>query len=182
MSSSTDTDDVKRNTGIRLRLIWDGCVLVGAIWYLSQAMSLSNLDGAFPRLVGWTIIGLVTVDIISSVLKDRFSRSSLAEPQKETRSEAKTHGETKFRNGAALRLVLAMGVCLAYLALWSLLGYILDTILGLTFGPLAVGLRFKYIPFCIMLGIAFSLLMAYLFSVGQVQVLPTGVFGLHIGG
>lgn len=137
-------------------------VLAALAVYAFQFGALEPESALFPRLIGYPVIALAVISIGIQTLP-QLAR---------LRDDEAVSGRVDLS-----RLGVAVALTAAYLLLWDVLGFQLDTLVFLMIAPLLLGFRRPLILLAVAVGTA--LLFAFLFHLGAGAILPAGVLHLR---
>jgi hypothetical protein len=151
----------------RLGAAWDVVVLATTIAYIAESTTYPSSEQTFPRLIAYPVAALAFVSIVRRIPPLRRAAEAAA--------PVEAHAAIDVR-----LLALGIGLAAAYAALWSVLGFALDTVALLVVGPKLLGLGPKGLAACAGIAVAIVVLFSYLFGTSGMGVLPGGVFGWQI--
>jgi len=131
--------------------------------YFFDVPHLDSDSALFPRLMGYPAVAFALVSLVVQTL-----------PPLATIRYAEEDGTDRIR---LHRLGIAVLLPIAYLMLWTPLGFQLDTLVFLILAPLVLNFRRPVI----LVGVAVTTaaLFAFLFHLGGSAVLPAGVLHLE---
>lgn len=152
----------KRTLGIA----WNVLILVALGIYVSRFHVLPATSTLFPRLVTVPMVILALVSLVRQLGNGRHGEGE----QEEEGSSVDLGG-----------LLGAVAAGAVYVLLWTVLGFVLDTVVFIAVVPLLAGFgpwRRRW-PITLGLGLAVAALFLYLFHLGSGSILPGGVW--HVG-
>jgi hypothetical protein len=142
-----------------LRILWNVAIVAGMGVYIARFGKYPLQTTLFPRLVGYPVLVLALFSLgreLIALVGRHASEPRLNLPQ----------------------LALAGAFGLAYLALWQLLGFALDTIWFLTVTPWILSRQTRQLPVYFGVGVATAALFSFLFHLGSGAILPRGIFNV----
>lgn len=126
--------------------------------YFSQFAQLDAQATLFPRLVGYPVAAFVLLSLAIQTLP----------------SLRRLRGDDTAERVRLKPFLAGPALAAGYLALWTPLGFQLDTVVLLIVAPLVLGHSPRRLPLFAAIGVATAVLFAFLFHLGSGAILPTG--------
>lgn len=160
-----------------LGIAWNVVILLALGVYASQFGHIAATSTLFPRLITVPLAVLTLISLVRELLQ----RPQPAEAAPQSLTEAAAEGEADGTDRIDWRALLgAIGLAAVYIALWKLLGFVVDTVIFIAVVPLLYGFgpwRRRW-PLTLGLGLAVAFLFVYLFHLGSGSILPGGFWNV----
>ena len=168
-----------------LGIAWNVVILLALGVYASQFGHIAATSTLFPRLITVPLAVLTLISLVRELLQrpqpGEAAPQSLTEAAPQSLTEAAAEGEADGTDRIDWRALLgAIGLAAVYIALWKLLGFVVDTVIFIAVVPLLYGFgpwRRRW-PLTLGLGLAVAFLFVYLFHLGSGSILPGGFWNV----
>ncbi len=154
-----------------LRVLWNLTVIAALAVYLAQTSNYPAQEVLFPRLVGYPVLALAVISLISEgVGAWRHRPPTLSTGVRPEKDDSRIF---------LANLIFGILAGIVYLVLWLPLGFILDTVLFLLLFPILLNHSRRQTPILAAIAIGMALLFSFLFHLGAGAILPRGL--LNVG-
>ena len=149
-----------------LRILWNLSVGLAVSIYIARFSRYDSSATLFPRLVGYPVFILALVSLALDVMQlvRRWS-TVVSRPDREQIS--------------LVNLFIGVVLAVLYFALWTPLGFELDTVVLMVVAPIVLGYPRRRIIVLIAIGFFISALFTFLFGLGSGAILPLGYFNIR---
>lgn len=149
-----------------LRILWNLSVGLAVSIYIARFSRYDSSATLFPRIAGYPVFILALVSLVLDVgqLVRRWS-TVVSRPDREQIS--------------LVNLFIGVVLAALYFALWTPLGFELDTVVLMVVAPIVLGYPRRRIIVLIAIGFFISALFTFLFGLGSGAILPLGYFNIR---
>lgn len=149
-----------------LRILWNLSVGLAVSIYIARFSRYDSSATLFPRIAGYPVFILALVSLVLDVgqLVRRWS-TVVSRPDREQIS--------------LVNLFIGVVLAVLYFALWTPLGFELDTVVLMVVAPIVLGYPRRRIIVLIAIGFFISALFTFLFGLGSGAILPLGYFNIR---
>lgn len=116
--------------------------------------------------------------VLDSTVSDSNSDSTVSDSNS---TESDVSGPPEAEKIDLARATAGFLLAAAFVGLWGVLGFVLDTVLIAGLAPSLIGFRLRRLPVSIVASAAFAAIFMYLFYLAGGQPLPAGIFDITFG-
>lgn len=149
-----------------LRILWNLSVGIAVSIFIARFSHYDSSATLFPRLVGYPVLILALASLVLDIVQLVQRRPKvLSQPAREQIS--------------LLNLLIGMVLAVLYFALWTPLGFELDSVVLMIVAPIVLGYPKRRIIILIAIGFFIAALFTFLFGLGSGAILPLGYFNIR---